>query len=95
MNEQYTNQAAEYSIPYLLRQIAAIQAETAYVHEAIDKLAAMPDGDSGAPGSPGNIQGEAKAQALAGIVQCRESTNQQLLSLYEKMYEDLRREPAQ
>lgn len=95
MNEQYTNQAEEYSIPYLLRQIAAIQAETAYVREAIGRLAAMPDGDSGAPGSPGNIQGQAKAEALAGIVKCREATNQQLLSLYEKMYEDLRRGQAQ
>ena len=36
--------------------------------------------------------GVAKAQALANIIQYRETTNQQLLRLYEKMYEDLRGE---
>ena len=50
----------------------------------------MGDGESGAPGSPGNIQGQAKAQAFADIVRCRETTNQKMLSLYEKMYDDLK-----
>lgn len=80
----------EYTIPWLLRQIAAIQAETEYLNEALVKLAAMSDGDSGEPGSPGNIQGQAKAEAFGDIVRCRETTNQQLLRLYEKMYDDLR-----
>ena len=50
----------------------------------------MGDGENGAPGSPGNIQGQAKAQAFADIVRCRETTNQKMLSLYEKMYDDLK-----
>ena len=37
----------------------------------------------------GDIQGQAKAQALSDIVRCRETTNQKLLALYEKMYYDL------
>lgn len=79
----------EYSIPYILRQIAAIQLETAYLNEAIEKLAAMSDGDSGESYSPGNVAGVAKAEALRDVVRCRETTNQQLLRLYEKMYDDL------
>lgn len=82
-------QASEYTIPYILTQIAAIQRETAYLNEAIDKLSTMGDGDSGGPGSPGNLQGQAKAKAFADIVRCRETTNQQLLRLYEKMYDNL------
>ena len=79
----------EYTIPWLLSQIAAMQTETAYIREVIEKLYAMSDGDSGEPGSPGNIQGWAKAEALGNIVKCRETTNQQLLSFYNKMYDDL------
>lgn len=80
--------------PYILRQIAAIQSETAYLSEAVQKLAEMSDGDSGGPGSPGNIAGSAKAEALGNVIQCRETTNQQLLRLYEKMYDELRSKQA-
>ena len=91
MPEQMTpySGAVEYSIPYILSQIALIQSDTSYLSEIIDKLAAMPDGDSGEPGSPGNIQGQAKAAALSDVVKRRELTKQQLLHLYEKMYDDL------
>lgn len=87
-NQPFTG-AVEYSIPYLLYQIALIQSDTAYLGEVAGKLAEMSDGDSGEAGSPGNIQGQAKAEALGDIIKCRETTNQQLLRLYEKMYDDL------
>ncbi len=87
-NKTFTGEV-EYTIPYILYQISLIQADTAYLTEVTGKLAAMADGDSGDPGSPGNIQGQAKAEALGAIVTCRETTNQQLLRLYEKMYDDL------
>ena len=45
-----------------------------------------PSGDSG---SPGNVQGQAKAEAFGVIVKSRETTNQQILRLYEKMYMEL------
>lgn len=86
---QENNNEIEYSIPYILKQIAAIQQETAYLNEAIEKLSAMGDGDSGGPGAPGNLQGQAKAMAFETIVQCRETTNQQMLRMYEKMYDNL------
>lgn len=49
----------------------------------------MSDGDSGDSGSPGNVQGQAKAEAFGVIVKSRETTNQQILRLYEKMYMEL------
>ena len=81
-----------YNIEYILLQIAKIQEQTEYLNNAIDKLSQMGDGESGVPGSPGNIQGQAKAQAIGDIVRCRETTNQKMLSLYEKMYDDLKPE---
>ena len=76
-------------LSWLLQQIAALQSDTEYLKEGLSQLAQMEYGDSGEPGSPGNIMGQAKANALRDIVRGRESTNQQLLRLYEKMYDDL------
>lgn len=61
-----------------------------YLNNAIEKLSLMGDGDSGDCGAPGNIQGQAKAQAMGDIVRCRETTNQKMLAFYEKMYDDLK-----
>ena len=87
MTEQHTDLAVEYSIPYILRQVAAIQADTAYLREVLSKLTVATD--SGDSGSPGNVQGQAKAEAFGVIVKSRETTNQQILRLYEKMYMEL------
>ena len=89
MTEELKNKSV-YNIEYILLQIAKIQEQTAYLNNAIEKLSQMGDGDSGICGAPGNIQGQAKAQAFGDIVRCRETTNQQMLSLYEKMYDDLK-----
>ena len=72
-----------YNIEYILSQIAKIQEQTEFLNIALEKLSQMGDGE-------GNIQGQAKAQAFADIVRCRETTNQKMLSLYEKMYDDLK-----
>lgn len=89
MTDQPANVTVEYSISFILQQIVLLQADTAYLHESISSLAKMPDGDSGDCGSPGNIMGAEKAEALGRIVESRETTNQRLLQLYEKMYDDL------
>ena len=81
-------------LSWLLQQIAAIQSDTEYLKEGLVQLAQMGIGDSGEPGSPGNILGQARATALRDMIRGRESTNQQLLRLYEKMYDDLFRHPA-
>ena len=76
-------------LSWLLQQIAAIQSDTEYLKEGLNQLTEMGVGDSGEPGSPGNILGQARATALRDVVRGREATNQQLLRLYEKMYDDL------
>ena len=81
-------------LSWLLQQIAAIQSDTEYLKEGLAQLARMGIGDSGDPGSPGNILGQAKATALRDMIRGRESTNQQLLRLYEKMYNDLFPQPT-
>ena len=81
-------------LSWLLQQIAAIQSDTEYLKEGLGQLARRGIGDSGEPGSPGNILGQAKANALRDIIQGRETTNQRLLRLYEKMYDDLFSHPS-
>ena len=76
-------------LSWLLQQIAAIQSDTEYLKDGMSQLFQMGVGDSGESYSPGNILGQAKAQALEGMIQGRETTNQKLLRLYEKMYDDL------
>ena len=75
---------------YIFNQIRAIQEQTEYLNEAIRSLSRMSDGDSGDCGAPGNIMGEAKAQAIGDVVRCRETTNQQLLNFYISVYNDLK-----
>ena len=75
---------SKYTIEFILSQMIRIQEQTGYLNEAFEKLADIPVGQG-----PGDIAGQAKAQALGDIVKCRETTNQQMLSMYEKMYFDL------
>ncbi len=91
MSENIAAQEANvtYSVEYILTKIAEIQADTAYLNEALTTLSTMNDGDSGEMGAPENVLGAEKAKALGDIVRCRETTNQQMLRMYEKMYDDI------
>ena len=73
-------------LSWLLQQIAAIQCDTDYLHATIQQLAEMGVGESGEAGSPGDLMGQAKAVALGDIVRCRETTNQQLIDFYKRLY---------
>lgn len=79
-----------YNIEFILNQIAKLQDQTEYLNTTLEKLSELGDGDSGGPGAPGNILGMEKAKAIGDVVRCRETTNQQLLAFYEKLYDDLR-----
>ena len=70
---------------YVLDKIESVRKDTEYLHRTIDALNAMMVGQG-----PEDIAGQAKAQALADVVRCRETTNQQLIQLYTGMYEDLK-----
>lgn len=74
----------ELSVRYILGQIAHIVRQTEYLDRAIDNISVIEQTISG------DISGKAKATAIADVVRCRETTNQQILRLYEKMYDDLR-----
>ena len=79
----------EMTVQDILVRIASIVNQTSYISEVAEALKAMGDGDSGDSCSPGNLMGQAKAEALGAIVTTRETTNQQILKLYEKMYDDM------
>lgn len=80
-----TTEAPALTLEYILSRIDQILADTAYLHEALDVLAKMPPA-----AGPGDVAGAERAQAIATSVKCRETTNQQVILLLEKMYEDLR-----
>lgn len=79
----------EMTVQDILVRIASIVNQTSYIAEVAEALKTMGDGDSGDSCSPGNLMGQAKAEALGAIVTTREATNQQILKLYEKMYDDM------
>ncbi len=95
MSEQNTaiktaeNTSTMYTVDYILSKIVEIQTETVYLNEALSKLSTMSDGDSGDCGSPGNMLGAEKAKAFGDIVRCRETTNQHMLRIYEKLLDNL------
>lgn len=73
------------TMDYVLEQIEKISQQTDYLFDAIEKSGQMP-----VENGPGDIAGRAKAEVLGTIVKCRETTNQQLLSFCEKLYDDLK-----
>ncbi len=89
-NNVSENQVAEnvkaangkYSMEYCLEQIERIGSQAEYLNQVITELRQMDNNGDGAC---------TKAMALSDIVKCRETTNQQILRFYEKMYDDLKR----
>lgn len=68
---------------FILEQITKIASDTAHITEALNSLK-----DVQSIG-PGDIGAEEKAKGIADVVRCRETTNQQLLAFYTKLYNDL------
>ena len=81
--------ASKLTMSYVLTQIENIAAQTTYLNETVSELGKM---FASAPVAyaPPDIAGEARAKALGDVVRCRETTNQQLLAFYEKVYDDLK-----
>lgn len=73
------------SMDYVLDKLEALRRDSEYLYKTVHALEAMPVSQG-----PEDIAGQAKAQALADVVRCRETTNQQLIQLYTKMYDDLK-----
>ena len=69
----------------ILEALSEMQGNMAYVNDALAKLETVrSDG-------PEDIGAQAKAKAMADVVMCHETTNQKMIALYEKMYDDLRK----
>lgn len=86
MNENITEKSTILSMEYVLKQIEAVLFDTSHITKAFEKL-----GEMGNSLGPDDYAGQAKAEAIGNVVSCRETTNQQLLKLYEKMYDDLKK----
>ena len=78
------------TIEMIFDQLTKIAESSAIMERTLRTLESMTSTDiSTQPYSPGDIAGQARAEAVAEIFKCRETTNQQLIRLYEKMYDDL------
>lgn len=73
-----------YTTDYILEQIEEIAKNQEHLDAALQKLTFMESK------GPGDVGTQGQAEAISKIVEAREITNQKLIALYEKMYEDLK-----
>ncbi len=79
----------------ILQKIFELSNDTRHIDNALTNLSAMPDKpDSGSPGAPPDVAGQAKAEAICQITCSAESTRQQLLAFYIRVYNELSGHPA-
>lgn len=99
-NSEIINTAAEQTEPvsvspeetkltadYILEQLEKIAAGIEYLNKAVTEIGQLQESTE-FPMSPEKFV--TKAEAISDVVKCRETTNQQLIRLYEKMYDDLK-----
>ena len=84
-----TPPARELAASDILQRIDLLIGETAYLRESVDALARIESGGVGEAGSPGDIGAQAKARAIASVIEQRELTNQKMIALLDRMYSDL------
>lgn len=85
MNSIFTLQELKENYKSVLRLLAQIQEDHTHMQQALEYLKQLPNQHV-----PGDIANQAKAIAASDIVKSREKTNQELIAVYQKMYEDLR-----
>ena len=71
------------TIDYILGKLEEISVGQAFATDAILELGKMKSG------GPGDVGTQEQAKAVGEIIKAREATNQKLIALYEKMYDDL------
>lgn len=72
------------TMDYLLGKIEEISLSQAFLTDAISELGKMKSG------GPGDVGTQEQAKAIGEIIKAREATNQKLIALYERMYDDLK-----
>ena len=88
--ENISEENSQYTIESVMQCMKKILDDTQYINDAIFNVTEIPSGDAGDCGSPGDIAGKAKAEAISTIVRERENTNQKLIDFYNKVYNDLK-----
>ncbi len=88
--ENISEENGQYTIESVMQCMKKILDDTQYIKDAIFNVTEIPSGDAGDCGSPGDIAGKAKAEAISTIVREREDTNQKLIDFYNKVYDDLK-----
>lgn len=73
----------ELTMSYLLGKLEEITLEQSFLTKAISELGKMKSA------GPGDVGTQEQAKAVGEIIKAREATNQRLITLYEKMYNDL------
>lgn len=83
--EDSSAQIPEYAPAYILAKMEEIRLDTAHIDRAMAALESFQVNEC-----PNGGQGDAaRANAILDIVKCRETTNQKILSMLERMYDDL------
>ena len=72
------------TMDYILSKLEEISLGQAFFTDAISELAKIKSG------GPGDVGTQEQAKAIGEIIKARETTNQKLIALYEKMYDDLK-----
>lgn len=84
LNSTSEQQSSEkLTMDYLLGKLEEISLGQSFVTDAISELGKMKSG------GPGDVGTQEQAKAVGEIIKAREMTNQKLIALYEKMYDDL------
>ena len=81
---EQANETSALTMDYLLTRIDKTLNDTEYIQSTLSAL------ENISVTGPGDVANAQKADAICAIVKCRETTNQKLLALYEKMYEDIK-----
>ncbi len=78
----------------ILQKIFELAQDKKHIDDALQTLQFMPDKtENGNCGAPVDVAGQAKADAIAQVACAAESTRQQLLSFYIRVYNDLNGAP--
>ena len=83
LNSSAEQRSEKLTMDYLLGKLEEISLGQAFVTDAISELGKMKSG------APDDIGIREQAKAVGEIIKAREMTNQKLIALYEKMYDDL------
>ena len=80
-----TEQTSEIKLTaeYLLQKIEELSVNQAVLTDAVTELGKLKSI------GPGDVGMQEQARALGAIIKSREATNQKLIALYEKMYDDI------